>query len=237
MPARPFTPAEIFTLESHLLAQKRYRDRAMVVVGISVGYRITELLTWTVGQVLTREGNIAHEITVTRALLKGGSGVRKRSVRSRRVVLNERARGAIRDYIASLGRVPLPDEYLFRSRQGGNQPLHRAQAHDILKAACRECGIDATRISTHSLRKTFARAVYDASGHPRCVLEESSRPEGVVPLARRIVLGQPHDDVVDQLDVHGSRSLAQPARDLQIGAAWSGITAGVIVGDYDRGCR
>jgi integrase len=165
MPARPFTPAEVSALEFHFLAQHRHRDRMMVIVGTNVGYRITELLTWTVGQILTREGDIAHEITVTRALLKGGNGLRKRSVRSRRVVLNERARQAIRDYLASLGRVPLPDEYLFRSRQGGNQPLHRAQAHDILKAACRACGIDATRISTHSLRKTFARAVYDASGH------------------------------------------------------------------------
>ena len=79
----------------------------MLVLGANVGYyRITELLTWTVGRVLTRDGDIAHEITVTRALLKGGSGVRKRSVRSRRVVLNERARGVIRDYLASLGRVP-----------------------------------------------------------------------------------------------------------------------------------
>ncbi len=137
----------------------------LLVVGTNVGYRITELLTWTVGQVLTSEGDIAHEITVTRALLKGGSGVRKRSVRSRRVVLNERARCAIHDYLASLGRVPQPDEYLFKSRQGDNRPLHRAQAHDILKDACRACGIDETRISTHSLRKTFVRAVYNASGH------------------------------------------------------------------------
>lgn len=51
----------------------------------NVGYRITELLTWTVGQVLTRDGEVAHEVNVTRALLKGGSGIRKRGVRCRRV--------------------------------------------------------------------------------------------------------------------------------------------------------
>ena len=49
--------------------------------------------------------------------------------------------------------------------QRESRTLHRAQAHDILKAACRACGIDETRISTHSLCKTFVRAVYDASGH------------------------------------------------------------------------
>ena len=137
----------------------------IVRAGTQVGYRITELLTWTIGQVLTPAGEVAREVTVTRALLKGGSGKKKRSIRSRRVVLNEKARGAIRDYIASLEYVPSPDEFLFKSREGGNRPLHRSQAHRILVRACEDCGIDTARVSTHSLRKTFVRAVYDASGH------------------------------------------------------------------------
>jgi site-specific recombinase XerD len=81
------------------------------------------------------------------------------------VVLNERARGVIRDYIASLGGVPPADQFLFQSRNGLNRPICRAQAHRIIKSLCSECGLDATRISTHSLRKSFVRAVYDASGH------------------------------------------------------------------------
>jgi integrase len=137
----------------------------LVVVGSNVGYRITELLTWTVGQVLTSQGEVAREVTVARALLKGGSGVHRRTIRSRRVVLNEQARGAIRDYLASLGCIPAPDEYLFLSREGGNRPIDRAQAHRILKGLCRDCGIDGARVSTHSLRKTFVRSVYDASKH------------------------------------------------------------------------
>ena len=135
----------------------------LLIVGTNAGYRITELLTWTVGQVLTRTGEIAAEVTVARALLKGGSGVHKRRIHSRRVVLNERARGVIRDYLASLGRVPRPDEFLFQSREGVNRPLHRTQAHRILKNLCHACGVDSARVSTHSLRKTFVRAVYDAS--------------------------------------------------------------------------
>jgi len=165
MPARPYTPAEILALESHLLHHGRYRDRMFLVAGVQVGYRVTEFLTWTVGQVLGPDGDIVREVTVTRALLKGGHGVRKRSVRSRRVVLNERARGVIRDYIASLDQIPPADQFLFQSRTGPNRPISRTQAHRILKGLCHECGIDATRISTHSLRKHFVRACYDASGH------------------------------------------------------------------------
>jgi integrase len=137
----------------------------LVVVGTNVGYRITELLTWTVGQVLTPQGDVAREVTVARALLKGGAGVHRRTIRSRRVVLNEQARGAIREYIASLECIPRHDEFLFLSREGGNRPIDRAQAHRILKALCRDCGIDGARVSTHSLRKTFVRSVYDASKH------------------------------------------------------------------------
>lgn len=137
----------------------------LVRAGISVGYRITEILTWTIGQVLTPGGEVAREVTVTRALLKGGSGKKKRSIKSRRVVLNEKARAAIRDYIASLDYVPRAEEFLFKSREGGNRPLHRSQAHRILVQACEDCGIDTARVSTHSLRKTFVRSIYDASGH------------------------------------------------------------------------
>jgi integrase len=165
MPARPFTPSELLALESYLLAAHHLRDRMLLVVGTNVGYRITELLTWTICQVLTPQGEVAHEVTVTRALLKGGKGGRKRSVRSRRVVLNEQARGAIRDYLASMGRIPPPDEFLFLSREGGNRPVARGQAHRILKRLCRACGIDEARVSTHSLRKKFVRSVYDASKH------------------------------------------------------------------------
>jgi len=135
----------------------------LLVVGTNVGYRITELLSWTVGQVLTAQGEVAHEVTVTRALLKGGSGARRRNVQSRRVVLNGRARGAIRDYLGALGRVPLPQECLFLSREGENRAIDRRQAHRLLKGLCRTCGINETRVSTHSLRKTFVRAIYDAS--------------------------------------------------------------------------
>lgn len=165
MSARPFTPAEILSLESHFLAASRVRDRMLLIAGANVGYRITELLTWTVGQVRTATGEVGREGSVTRSLLKGGSGVRKRSIRSRRVVLNERARGAIRDYLTSLDYIPAPEEFLFKSREGGNRPLHRAQAHRILKRAGEDCGLHVTRISTHSLRKSFVRSVYEASGH------------------------------------------------------------------------
>ncbi len=119
MPARPFSPEEIDRLASSLASAGRHRDRMLLLVGANVGFRISELLTLTIGQVLTAGGEIAREVTVTRARLKGGRGVYRRSIPSRRVVLNETARGAVADYLSTLGRVPVAAEFLFRSREGG----------------------------------------------------------------------------------------------------------------------
>lgn len=141
-------------------------------------------------QVLGADGNIVREVTVTRALLKGGSGAHKRSVRSRRVVLNERARGVIRDYIASLGRVSPADEYLFRSRSGVDRPISGTQAHRILKDLCEDCGIDATRISTHSLRKSFVRAVQTELDE---IVLGLGSPTSTPAAARALALASCHD--------------------------------------------
>ena len=165
MSARPFTPKEIKTLEARLRKERRWRDLMLLLVGTNVGYRISELLTLKVGQVRLAKGEIAREVTVTRALLKGGKGQRRRTVRSRRVVLNDQARAAIKQYLEKLGHEPDPEEYLFLSRQGGNRPIDRSRVHRILVRLCRACRLDPTRISTHSFRKTFVRSVFDASGH------------------------------------------------------------------------
>ena len=186
--------AELASLESHLLSRHRFRDRMMVVVGSNVGFRIKELLSWTVGQVLTSEGQVAREVTVTRALLKGGSGVRKRSVRSRRVVLNERARSAIKYYLATLGSVPAADQFLFRSREGGNSPISRVQAHRILVGLCRDCGVDTTRVPINLsalMRETFEDA--EMLGSSRQILMKTDIAENVTVLGdanhlRRILL-------------------------------------------------
>lgn len=194
MPARPFSPEELLALETYLLASGRLRDRMLLVVGTNVGYRITELLSWTVGQVLTGRGEVAQEVTVPRALLKGGSGIHRRSVQSRRVVLNERARGAIRDYLVSLNRVPLPQECLFLSREGENRAIDRRQAHRLLKRLCRACGVEETRVSTHSLRKTFVRAIYDASNH------DLIRTQRIVGHSSPVVTGRYLESTQSELD-------------------------------------
>jgi len=109
--------------------------------------------------------------------------------------------------LASLGRVPAYDEFLFQSREGANRPVHRTQAHRILKRLCRACGIDATRVSTHSLRNTFVRSVYDASGHD---LIRTQRLVGHTPPVVTARYLESTQSELDELMLGLARSVAAP---------------------------
>ena len=55
------------------------------------------------------------------------------------------------------------DRWLFLSRLAyGNKPLHRPTAHNALKRAFIAAGLNG-KLATHSLRKSFAQRLYDAT--------------------------------------------------------------------------
>lgn len=162
MPARPFTEPEYVTLSDHFRARKMTRNLALLVVGCATGFRIEELLSVTVGQVWSGT-EVVREITIARRNLKGGQGAYKRSVRSRRIPLSDPVRTAIAEHLQTIGFEP--SRLLFSTARANAGGMHRSQAFRTLVGACEACGIDSTRVSTHSLRKTFARRIYEASGH------------------------------------------------------------------------
>ena len=161
MGARPFTEQEFQSIVATLGRLGRHRDKLMIQLGCAVGYRISELLSLRVGQVWSETGPAAE--VVTRRLLKGGHGVYREKVRSRRVVLAPAVRVAIAEHFATR-RVDFgPEEFLFRSREGGNRPVCAPHVHRIIVGAALAAGVDTARISTHTLRKTFAARVYAAT--------------------------------------------------------------------------
>jgi integrase len=164
MSSRPLSEPEYTALVNHLA--NRPRDLLLLILGCSSGYRITELLSLKWQQVWdTETGTAPKEVLVARRNLKGGAGLHCRSVRSRRVPLNERAREAIANYASALPHPPTPESYLFSTSRSGDGPMDRSMAFRILVRAAQACGIDEERISTHTLRKTFVARVYSASGH------------------------------------------------------------------------
>jgi len=120
------------------LKNKRERDYMLFALGISVGLRISDIL------MLKKEHALKSHIDIKE----------KKTRKPKRVKVPAFFR---RELIAYAKMLP-DDEYLFRSRQGGNRPIDRSTAYRILREAAEECGVK--EIGTHTLRKTFGYHFY-----------------------------------------------------------------------------
>jgi integrase len=78
------------------------RNQALIILGLNTGFRITELLSLTVGQVWDA-GKVKPQLRVSRAQLKGGRGCHRKTIVSRSVPLNAAAAGSARISRAALG--------------------------------------------------------------------------------------------------------------------------------------
>jgi site-specific recombinase XerD len=148
------------------LASFGLRDQALLTMGLNTGFRITELLSLNVGDVWTNSGP-KPAVRITRAHLKGGRGRHRKAVSSRTVPLNEAAAGAVTKYLfARFGSGLVdPETPLFPSRKRG-QRLSRWQANRIVHAILAKANLtNQESYGTHTLRKTFCRKIYEATGH------------------------------------------------------------------------
>ena len=57
-----------------------------------------------------------------------------------------------------------PEEYLFRGRHGGNKPITRQRASQIIKSAVKAVGLNPNRVSCHTMRKSRALRIYRQTG-------------------------------------------------------------------------
>jgi len=150
---RPLTTPEVAAAAETMTGSTGKRDRAMMLVGINTGFRISELLALSVGDVVTPAGEITRRVTVARKNTKGRHG-------SRTVLLNSQARAALLpwlDILAGRGYVHATDP-LWPSFRTGRR-LGRVQAWRVLVNAFRAAGLDG-QLGTHCLRKTFANNNY-----------------------------------------------------------------------------
>jgi len=154
---RPLTDEEINQVLEHL-ARTRYpaRNKALFVLGIRSGFRISELLSLKVGD-FYHAGQLSDHVRVARKHMKG-----KREART--VLLHPQARELVAIWIRELEAMGFDrSSYLFQSRNGKNQPLDRRQAWSILRKAAMACAIRG-KLGTHCMRKTFAKRMYELLG-------------------------------------------------------------------------
>lgn len=144
------------------------RDKALVAFMLQTGYRVTEALSLSLGDIWAN-GRIRPRVTVNRARLKAGRSSRCRSITARSVVLNTRAVAVLEPLVFSRFGSGGPDDLgapLFPGRYPGGH-LSRWQANKVVHRVLEVAGIEASGgkgdYGTHSLRKTFCCNLFTAS--------------------------------------------------------------------------
>lgn len=168
--SRPLTAAE----ERALVRYSRRlppRDAALIAAQLGLGFRISETLSLTVGQVL-RDGAIRPVVAIPPRKLKGRRG------RTRAIAVGPELNRALTRYLSSRARREhlVPSAPLFlsvrRDARGNPKAIFRTVAERIIKRALvHVCG-DPHGLSTHSTRKTWAMRLYQTSGHDLLIVRD-----------------------------------------------------------------
>lgn len=161
--ARQLTDEEIREVVQKFNGRYAIRNRTLFVLGLACGGRISELLSLNIGDVWQYSKPV-DTIYFQKANTKG-----KRQGRA--VPIKEAAKEAIFELITlyqSQWNKVTDDMPLFLSQKGGR--ISRQQAHDILKDAFKKAQLQG-KVSTHSLRKTYASKLLKQGGNLHTVKE------------------------------------------------------------------
>ncbi|WP_272700882.1 site-specific integrase [Desulfovibrio sp. Fe33] len=116
------------------------RDLLLFVIATNNGIRCGDLLRLKVGDL--RGKNIDDTIDIKES----------KTGKTNVLAVNDSVHAALTRFLAS-GSFS-DDNYLFRSQKGDNRPLTIQSVNRMVKAWCREAGLDGN-YGAHSLRKTF----------------------------------------------------------------------------------
>ena len=144
---------DIIRISQFLVENGRYRDNMLFIVGINFGLRVSDLLELSFAKLITDSFAFRDCFPVFE---KKTRHTRKRK-HNRYVTINNAVIDAVTLYLEHTPGVTLSD-YMFtsESNHGANkgEPLTAWSVNRILKGIARDLGIT-TRVSTHTLRKTF----------------------------------------------------------------------------------
>lgn len=185
------------------------RDRALVATQLFTGFRVSEVLSLTVGQVLDARGQIRAKIGVRPRNLKGNYGS------TRWIPVSPELQRALENYLTRRAkREDLKSEApLFLSREhntdGTPKALSRSGAEKLIRTMLRQVGQgDLETLSTHSLRKTWARKLYDLSCHDLILVKEGLGHSSVSVTQAYLACDRQR---LDALILKGDRSRRRPS--------------------------
>jgi len=152
---RPITKEEAGKALAAFTGRYQTRDRALFLFQFYTGRRISQTLALRIGDVITEQGDVAPSVYFERRTVK-------KKTAGESIYLHRTLRKALRLWAKELREMGYfhRAHFIFQSGRGKNRPLTRHEAYNIYHRAFRKAGIWG-KLGTHSLRKSFASAVYD----------------------------------------------------------------------------
>lgn len=144
-----------------------FRDRLYFNMGMMCGFRVSELLSLRVGQVYNcGEGKAYGFVDISKENMKGKK-------KSRASKLSPTTRRYIEDLVRWWPKIylrgnPMSKDYLFQGRHPENSQMDVSSVRKRLQKVFKELGFEMDKLATHTLRKTLANNIYNASG--KCII-------------------------------------------------------------------
>lgn len=181
MTSRPLTDAEVALVLKSLYNE---RDRCLFLLGIKTGFRISELLSLTVTDIVDTDSTVRNSLTVRRCNMKG-------SQRSRTVPLHQEAISALKEYVKSFGLVNCSNRDSYSVKLF---PISRIQAYRVIRDAARRVGLKGV-VSTHSMRKSFGMKIYDRTDKNIVAVQRALGHASLASTTKYLSVGQ---DIIDK---------------------------------------
>ena len=140
---------KIQEIKSLLISVQKYRDWLMFTLGLNFALRISDLLKLRVSDVYDNDMYPKNRIIIRE----------KKTGKENILTITNGSRESLLQY-HKVTRVKYSDDYLFKSRQGGNRPIDRIQAYRILNVLVHRVGLKDINVGTHSMRKTWGYFAY-----------------------------------------------------------------------------
>lgn len=180
---RPFEKHEVPAMMRGFEGNRfEFRNKALLALGINTGFRINELLSLRVDDVY-HFGKVQNRLKVPKRLMKGSQPRHPKTIFPDAKHYLSKWYEQLRDEFSATRR-----SYVFVSNKGGR--LRNDSAYRIFVNTAEEVGIPTEGIGTHSMRKTFANAVYDY------YIEKSRAGERIEPM-RMVQLELGHSNIED----------------------------------------
>ncbi len=167
--SRALTHAGYELMKAAFVGSWGKRNRAVFILGVRTGFRISEILSLKVGDVVDESGRVVERIAVRRAHMKG-----KKTGRT--VAVHPELERELKEYVAWLDGKLLNNASrpLFPDCRGNS--INRREYWRIIKTTARRARIPLDGTSTHTMRKTFATWLHNG------FLDRIAKGERVDPL-------------------------------------------------------